>query len=149
MANYATRQELIDRFESEEAAAHVTNNPGGSPDDDVLDESLETAEAFIHTYLSMRYDIPVDVSSDTSLAALMKGATLDLAQWQLLSNHALVPESMQKVYERLMKWLDDLSKGKAVLPTDDATPAPTASRSPGIVYSFADRQFTRDNVSRL
>lgn len=149
MANYATKQDLIDRFESTEAAAHLTGNPGGSPDDDVLDESLETSEAFIHTYLSMRYDIPVDVASDTSLAALMKGATLDLAQWQLLSNNSLVPESMQKVYERIVKWLDDLSRGKAVLPTDDATPAPTAARSPGITYGFADRQFTRDSVKNL
>lgn len=148
MGNYASNQQLIDRFEDEAAVAHLTHNPDGSPDQELLTRAIDSAEGLIESYLAMRYDVPVDVSADLRLAASLRGVTLDLAQFNLMSANSLVPDSMKLIYDRVLKWLQDIAAGKAVLPAA-ATPNSTGARAPGLTSSFATRQFTRDNVSGL
>jgi phage gp36-like protein len=148
MGNYATNQELIDRCESEAAAAHLTRNPGGDPDQDVLTAMIDEAEGYIESFLAMRYAIPVS-TSDARVAAVLQGATLDLALFNLMGDGSVVPESIKVKRDAVEKWLIAVAAGKAVLPGQDAPPTTTASRSPRVKSSFADREFTRENLSGL
>lgn len=150
MGNYATNRQLIDRGESSESMAHLTKNAGGAPDQDVLTEAIQTAEAFIDSKVAMRYDTPVDVTADDRLDKMLKGATLDLAMYNLMSWNGLVPDSIKSIYDRVVKWLDNIAAGKAVLP-GSVTPATTAAREPRVKHRHTtdSRIFTRANVSSL
>lgn len=150
MGNYATNQQLIDRGESSAAMAHLTNNPGGDPDQDILTDAIQSAEGHINSKLAMRYDTPVDITVDDETERVLKNATLTMAMYDLKGRNGLVPEATQKVYDRLIKWLDNVAAGKAVLP-GAATPAATAAREPRLKHRHTTdlRVFTRGNVSGL
>ena len=150
MGNYATNQQLIDRGESPEAMAHLTKNPGGDPDQEVLTDAIQSAEGHINSKVAMRYGTPVDVTVDDEVEKVLKNATLTMAMYDLMGRNGLVPDSVQKVYDRLIKWLDNIAAGKAVLP-GAATPAATAAREPRLKHRHItdSRVFTRDNVSNL
>jgi len=154
MPNYATTTQLTDRFEDSEAVAHLTDNPGGDPDTDVLTEVLETAESEINSYLAKRYLVPVDTTADSGLAQVLKGKTLDLAQHYLLSRGDLVTEAKAAVRDNVIQWCRDVSRGVIVLPAA-CTPSSTAARSPTVDYGFGDaastssRVFTRDSQENL
>lgn len=154
MPNYATTAELTARFEDDATVAHLTDTPGGSIDTAVLTEVLEGAESEINSYLAKRYLVPVVVSSDTGLAQVLKGKTLDLAQYYLLARGDLVSEAKTALRDNVVQWCKDIAKGVIVLPAA-STPTSTASRSPVVDYGYGDadadssRVFNRSKVESL
>ena len=154
MPDYATTAQLTARFEDDATVAHLTDNPGGSIDTDVLTEVLEGAESFINSFVAKRYLVPVVVSGDTGLAQMFKKNTLDLAQYDLLARGDLVSEAKKSLRDNVVQWCKDIAKGVIVLPSA-STPTSTASRDPVVDYGYgdadsdSDRVFNRDKVKAL
>lgn len=153
MGNYATRQDLIDRFEDDDAVSHLTDSYNEGIDTDVLDDLVTEVEGEVDSYLSERYEVPVDVSSDTSLASRLRGVTLDIAQFHLLARGDNYSEAKEKLHDKAIQWLKDVAAGKANLPAEEA-PAGGASKiswgaGPSTDIDEDDRVFTRGNQSGL
>ena len=128
MGNYATTAQLKARFEDDTAVAHLTDSATtGSPDDDVLTEVVNHAEGQMDSYFARRFAVPVDVSSDTVLAAMLKSVALDLAVYHLLVRGGVVTEPKLVAHDKALAWLKDVAKGEAVLPSADE-PATTTTR---------------------
>jgi len=155
MGNYATNTQLKARFENDAAVAFLTDTGStGVPDEDVLTEVIGNAEGLIDSYAAKRYAVPLDVSSDTVLAGMLKSATLDIAVYKLLKRGDLVPQVKRDDYEATLEWLKDLSAGRAVMPAA-ATPASTSSNDPApsegtaATGTASDRVFSTASMSAL
>ena len=155
MGNYATIAELKARFEDDAAVAHLTmDDATGTPDTDVLDETLNAAEGDVDSYLGIRYLIPVDVTGSTTLADSLKARALDIAVYHLIARRGQVPEAKTKAFDDAIVWLKSLAAGEVVLPSAETLPA-TSSREPDAEWgtagdsSSSNRVWTRGTVANL
>jgi len=151
---YATNAELKARFQDDAEVAFLTDTgASGTPDETVLTEVIDHAEAVINSYAARQYKIPLAVSSDTGFAAMMRSVTLDIAQYFLVGRGNAITTAKQQLYDQAIDWLDKVAAGKVALPSPD-TEATTASMDPLATYGFIDdtitsRAFGRDNVAQL
>lgn len=157
MGNYATNDELKTRFEDDTELAFLTDNvAAGIADDDVLTDVVEAAEGEINSGLAVRYATPVDVSIDTTLAALLKRKTLDLAEHYLHRRGEAASEIKKDQADQVLEWVDKVSKGERKL-VGALTAASTASANPRADWSDSGRTapddskrfFTRETTRRL
>ncbi len=132
MGNYAVAADVTDRFESDAALAYLTDTADttGASDTTRVNEGIKHGEGFINSYLATMYEVPVDVSADTALAAFLKNMTIDLVIYHLVRRPgAEIPDQVQRLYDNVVAWLKDFADGDAVLPAT-ATPASTGTRAP-------------------
>jgi len=157
MGNYATIAELQTRFANAAEVAWLTDTADtGVPDDDVLTDCVESAEAEINTRLAKRYATPVDTTVDTELARLLKRKALDLAEYFLSSRSDQVSDVVGKKVDRVYEWLAAVTNGDVVLP-GAVTPASTASRDPLATWtdttrtqpSTSGRLWSRESMKQL
>lgn len=157
MGNYASQSDLKDRFDGDAEVAFLTDTEEtGTPDTDVLDDCIESAEAEINTWIAQRFQTPVDVSLDTELARLLKRKTIDLAEVYLLRRGPQVSEEKEKQEDRVLSWAKSVGKGEAQL-TGAVTVASATTRAPLASWTGSDRDlgdvptriFSRDTMSSL
>lgn len=110
----------------------------GVPDETKLTDAVEAAEAEINSGLSTRYLTPVDVSLDTSLAALLKRKTLDLAEYYLVGRGDQVSEHRKNLADAVLEWVGLIAGGERHL-VGASTPASTESREPLVKWSDSSR----------
>jgi len=146
--SYATTTELTDRFPDQDTVTHLTNSNTGLPDTNVLTDVLDAAEAVLESFLAMRYEVPVDVSSDTRVAAVMRSMTLDVAQHDLIATKEFVPDAKVALHDRAIAWAKSIARGEAVLPGSDPVTS-TTSRATRLKSSFDEREFTRENQAGM
>lgn len=151
MSNYATVAQL---------QAHVgtavydqlTDLAGGTTADDAVGQQrLDDAEAEINARLGQRYQTPVDVSVDASLANTLRWFTLAIAAYRAFMAHPSRPRARQTVqeeYRNVMARLEEIAKGMAALPGAVALPSP-ASSGPVVAVSGSDRVMTDEALSGL
>ena len=82
--SYIVNQDIIDRV-GQSAALQLTTESGSTVDQDVLTEVRQSAEGEANGYLAKRYAVPVNLSTHADLAATLKGFTLDIAVYRLMS----------------------------------------------------------------
>lgn len=150
MGNYATAADLLERFESDEHLAHLTDTADttGASDSDRVDEAINHAEGEMNSYIGMRYLVPVAVATigDAVLTAMLKSVCLDLAVFNLVKRPGIeVEDTVQRWHDGQIAWLEKLAKGQVVLPAT-ATPASTSSRDPVAAYGTAG---TGDDSQRV
>lgn len=142
MGNYASNAELKTRFDSADSDAELEvltdKAPGTGVDDAVLTDVVTLAEADINTRIGRLWATPVDVSIDAELAALMKGRTLDLAEYYLHRRSDHATEVKERQAERALEWATAVGIGTFVLP-GGVTPASTQSRDPVAEWTDAAR----------
>jgi phage gp36-like protein len=157
MGDYASTAELETRFEDDAELAYLTDNvAAGEPDDAVLTDVLEAAEGEINSGLAKKYATPVDVSVDSTLAALLKRKTLDLAEVYLHRRGEDASEVKQDQLDQVLEWVDRIAKGERVL-VGAVTAASTTSADPRATWTdtsrelpdTSDRIFTRQSGGRL
>lgn len=158
MGNYLTNAELKTRFEDDAEAAFFTNDEAsGVPTDAKLTDIVETAEGMIDSALAVRYATPVDVSVDTTLAALLKRQALDLAEGLMIGGRSeRLSDAKQAQIDRVLEWCEKIAKGERVLP-GAVTPAGPTSRDPRASWSdhgrtlitASERSASRSTMSKL
>ena len=154
MGNYATSAELKTRFADDTEVAFLTDS-APTPDEAVITDVLEAAEASIDTRIGKRYKTPV-ASTDTGVIALMKRMTLDLSEVFLLQRGRTIGEDKEKQMDRVLEWADRIADGTYVLP-GASTWDSTVSRNPVASYSDSTRTLddgvgrvvTRETMARL
>lgn len=152
MGSYLTQLELQTRFHNDAELEFLTDKDEGTGvDTDVLDDVIETAEGEIDSGLAMRYATPVDVSLDTTLAALLKRMTLDLAEVYLHRRGEGASEIKTEQRDRVIEWVEQIATGKRRL-VGAVTVASTASDNPRAAWTDTSRTLNdtglAGNVSR-
>lgn len=96
-----------------------------------IDSAIASACAVADGYIAARYSTPV-----ASVGSALKSAVLDIARYSLWDNQA--PDEVRTRFEDALRWLRDVSSGKAVL-TDSTgavmTTPSTSSASSGMAAS--------------
>ncbi len=148
MGNYASTAELETRFADTAEVEFLTNKAEGSGvDTDVLDDVIETAEGEIDSALAQRFETPVDVTLDTSLDALLRSKTLDLAEFYLYRRSSQPSQVATDQHLEVLEWLDKIQKGERRLVGAITVPS-TTSGDPRAEWTDSGRELP-DTSSRI
>jgi phage gp36-like protein len=80
-----------------------------------IDQALADGAAQIDSYLSPNYTLPLP--AELVAASSLEQVNCDVARYNLYDDRA--PEFVEERYDRRIKWLRDVSAGKASLGTED------------------------------
>lgn len=141
--SYVTNAD-IEAWLGTQTVVELTDDAGtGVIDTAKLDEAKLGAEGEANSYLATRYQVPVDVSSEPDVQAVLKSFILDLASYRLHSRRPPVPTDIVRRREEAVVWLGRVASGMVQLPATLAVPENSAL---GILGQAAgpQRQMTRD-----
>lgn len=147
MGAYCSVAQLTARFASTVEAAYATDNESaGVISSTVAAECIGTAEGIIESHLSKRYAVPLSAISlaDTSVAQLMLGITLDLAEYGVLSRSPEVGQAIKDKRDYWLAWLILASNGEVLIPGAVTIPGP--STTVGAYWSTWDRTYADTDV---
>lgn len=111
-----------------------------SIDEPRVQANIDSAEAEVNSYLSIRYALPL-----TSVPLVLTEKTADIARYKLDSIRPR--DDVRQRYEDAIKWLRLVCDGKIDLGLDDsgeevAADAPVASRAGKRSFGFTDDNLT-------
>ncbi len=134
--NYATKQNMIDRFAQSELI-QLTDRaqpPTGAIDDTVLNAALADANAEIDGYLMGVYQLPLP-----TVPANLVILACDIARYKLYDDRAT--EQVTKRYDDAVKYLTRVGKGELSLGLDSSNQA--APESTAEITGGSERTFDR------
>ncbi len=131
---YAIKQNLIDRYGSEELLQLTDRANTGLIDDTVIARALADADAEINGYLATHYTLPL-----APVPAALEKLACDIARYRLYEDR--VTEIVEKRYDDAIKFLQGVASGKVSLGIDAANAQPVATGGPS--FSAGDRVFTK------
>ena len=135
---YATQQDLIDRFGSQEILELTDRGGFNVIDTTVVSRALDDATAEINGYLAAQYALPL-VSIPTVLARLCS----DIARYYLFDDR--VTEAVKMRYDSAIKFLKSVSMGQVSLGIDTASNKVASSGAVSI--TGGNRTFDRSTLS--
>ena len=109
---YATQADLVPlRITQKELVELTDDAKTGAVNAALVTAALEEASGKVDSYCRNRYTTPLQASDS------VKGLTLDIATWLLFSRrrNMKMNETIQSRYAEAMKFLNDISTGKAQL----------------------------------
>lgn len=135
---YASKQNLIERYGSEELLQLTDRANTGSIDDTVITRALADADAEINGYLATRYTLPL-----SPLPAALEKLACDIARYRLYEDR--VTETVAQRYKDAIRFLQEVASGKVTLGIDAANAQPVATGGPS--FSAGDRVFTQGRAN--
>ncbi|MCG8405122.1 MAG: DUF1320 domain-containing protein [Phycisphaerales bacterium] len=132
-----------------QAYIKLTDDSGsGTADETKVDEARFGAEGEANSYLATRYKVPVDVSSEPEIEAVLRSFLLDLVSYRLHSRRPPVPDDIARRRDEAVTWLSRVSSGMVQLPSALAVQENSAL---GIVGRAVgpDREMTRKKLKDL
>ncbi len=112
---YCTKQDMIDRFGQSELVDLTDRADLGVIDDTVLTRAIDDASAEIDSYLSGRYELPLD-----NVPSVLVRFACNMARYHLYDEGA--SEQVNKNYDGAVKFLRAVSKGDASIgPASDGS----------------------------
>ncbi len=108
----------IEQWVGTTTLVELTDDTGaGSVDVTRVDASRLGAEGEADSYLATRYAVPIDVSSEPDLEAVLKIFILDLAAYRLHGRRPPVPADVVRRREEAVAWFLRAASGDVQLPT--------------------------------
>jgi phage gp36-like protein len=105
----------------------------------VITGAITEASATVDSYCRTRYAVPLQVSTDATAVAR------DLAVYGLFTRRPQkMPETVEARYKQALKFLGDISSGKASL--DSQSVSPQVSADTGQAPSWCDERFSEHNI---
>lgn len=133
---YATQQDMIERFGSQEIVQLTDRANTGSIDATVLAQALADADAEIDGYLASRYVLPLN-----SVPPVLVRLACDIARYNLYDEHAT--DQVKERYQNARDFLTQIGTGKISLGVD----ANVTLASEGPQVSSPGRVFTKDTLA--
>ena len=132
---------MIDQYGAERLVELTdrADPPEGEIDDTILQKALDDADAVINSYVARRYDMPI-----TGAPPVLRRHAEVLAWYSL--HRGRHTEEDRQAYDDTMKFLDDVSKGVALLDVGGSQPASSPAEA---VVDGPDRMFNRDTLKGL
>ena len=146
--SYITNDD-IEAWLGTETYIELTDDTGsGSADQAKVDEARQGAEGEANSYLATRYEVPVDVSAEVEVGAVLRSFVLDLAAYRLHSRRPPVPEDIVRRREEAVTWLARVASGVVQLPSALAMRENTALSTLGQAEG-PKRIMTRESLDDL
>jgi len=149
--SYATLDELKQRLGTDIYGQLTDRVNGEVADDDVGNAILDGAHGTINGFVARRFLVPVDVSTDTSLAQFLRKHTLNVAEYDAWAEWPFRSEINERVkfnYQETIRVFRDIAAGKAELPGAAAIPSANVTGPSAIAIGEA-RIFTKDSMKGL
>jgi len=145
---YVTNSDIEAWLGTEAYIAMTDDSGSGSADTAKVDEARLGAEGEANSYMAARYQVPVEVSSEPEVEAVLKTFVLDLVSYRLHSRRPPVPEDVVRRRDEAVTWLERIASGVVQLPS--ATPL-SQSVSMGTLGEAAgpEREMTREGMRDL
>ncbi|UCD28524.1 MAG: DUF1320 domain-containing protein, partial [Planctomycetota bacterium] len=148
LMSYAGNTDVEERLGST-LYVQLTDDAGtGSADEDKVAEALLGAEGEVNSYLGRRYAVPIDVSTYSGVAAVLKSVTLDLVEYRLHTRRPPVPDDVRRKKEAAVKWLERVASGRATLPAANEIQGNQVDGIIGEVVG-SDRVMSREELEDL
>lgn len=135
--NYATTQDMIDRFGQDELVQLTDRSGAGVIDQVVLGRALADADADIDSYLGSRYTLPLP-----SVPSVLVRVGADIARYYLYGER--INDLVKTRYDAAITFLQQVAKGLATL--EDVAANQVVSESGGVQFVAGRRVFSRDSL---
>lgn len=115
--SYCVKEDLLKLVSAEELAQLSDLENSGAVDENVVDASIETADALIDSYIAGRVsNVPLD-----SVPVIIKKISAKLALCELYSNrlNRVLPEGLGEMRKNALEILENLKNGKIKIMTDE------------------------------
>ncbi|MBI1246158.1 MAG: DUF1320 domain-containing protein [Alphaproteobacteria bacterium] len=142
---YATQQDLVDRFGSEELVQLTdrTNTPATTIDTDVVADALADADALIDSYVGKSYALPLAI-----VPPILTRVAADIARFFLFGDRVEKDGAVDRANSAAIAWLKDVARG--VVRIDDGSGGTPGAAGGGQIKTAApDRVFSRDSLKGL
>jgi phage gp36-like protein len=137
---YAVQADLVPRRLTQIELVELTNDAGGNDVvAGVVTDVLTEASGVVDSYCRQRYTIPLQPSE------MVKGLTLDITVYKLFQRRRRETEATKDAYTLAIKFLQDVSAGKASL--DQPVGASAQSGSGNVMSTEIDEKFSDDNLT--
>lgn len=134
--NYATLQDLVNRFGEQEVLQLTDREHTGEIDEAVAERALSDAAAEIDGYLAARYVLPL-----AAVPLVLVRLCADLARYYLYDDHA--PEQVTQRYKAAVETLKRISTGQVALGVSDSGEQPETAD--GAEMESGGRVWARDD----
>lgn len=131
---YCTLQDLLDRGYAVELLQLCDPEKLGEIDEVIVNRAIDDATADIDGYLAGRYELPLTIDIST-----LKQKACDVTRFYLQSKKPT--ESVQKRYDAVIRYLEQVANGKIKLPI--ASTEPTQVISNESVMTSSKNVFSR------
>lgn len=146
--SYATNADIEQQMGSA-AVVQLTDDAGtGAAVAARVTEARVSAEAQVDSYLARRYAVPVEVSAEPQVAAILRCVTVDLAEYRLHARRPPVPVDVAARRAAALEWLQRVAEGRLALPSLGELPA-GASEGPAAMISGSPRVWGREEAGDL
>ena len=108
--SYAAQADLELRYGAAELLAIADRDGDGIVDAGVVAAAVADAEQLADSYLAPRYATPL-----LAAPAPLVAAVCDMARYKLYANAREIPDHVKQAWSDALKFLRDLSEGRAVL----------------------------------
>ena len=145
---YASEAELAARLGGPLYARLTDRDDATTPDANQGALLLVQGEALLNSYVGRRYAVPIDTSTNASLAALLRVRTLDLAEylaWRQSPFVSDVPARVTQLGREVFAFLQQVATGQLDLPG----PPPSAAASGSMQVRATPRRFTHEELDQL
>lgn len=134
---YAQPQDLINRFGKDELVEILPSDIPEQFNTDLVNIALSDASAYIDSYISQRYKLPL-----VSTPPILNQITCDIARFYYYNNS--VTDEVQSRMDMRINWLNQLAKGEVSLEvTEEDQVSTTGSYTK---KSSSNRLFTQDSL---
>ena len=100
------------------ATIELTDDTGsGSVNADIVTAARIGAEGEANSFFSTRYRVPIDLSVEPDVAAVIRTFILDLAVYRLHSRKPPIPEDLVRRRQEAIAWLTRVADGRVRLPS--------------------------------
>ncbi len=139
---YATEQDMLDYFGSEQLLIAADRDADGTADTDVVDTGITAATEEIDSYLAVRYDLPL-----AAVPGVLTRVCCDLAMYHMSVGHHSMTEDKKERYNNGVKWLRALAKGEVTLGPEEEE---VSAQDEVVVSTDSEvRLFTRTKMAGL
>lgn len=141
MADFATKQDLVDRFGEAELIklTDLANKPPVTINETAVSQALADASALASGYVGKVYQLPLAIVPQ----ALVK-ATSDVAWFYLHGKRAPKDGEVERGFYQALAWLKEVAKGAVQLDVGGEPPAQPEGGS--VQISAPPRRFSRDTL---
>ncbi len=145
---YVTNSDIEAWLGTETYIALTDDSGSGSADETKVDDARMGAEGEANSYMAARYQVPVTISSEPEVEAVLKTFVLDLVSYRLHSRRPPVPKDVVRRRDEAITWMERVASGVVHLPS--ATPL-SQSVSIGTLGEAAgpEREMTREGMRNL
>ena len=135
---YSLQTDLLEQIDEDILIQLTDDVDAGTVDADKVTRAIADAE--IDSYCGTRHELPFD-----PVPVMVRKLSVDIAIYNLYARRKGVPEDRQKRYDNAVRFLRDVSIGKATLGAD--APAEDSAGGPEATTVKSDRVFTRARSS--